>query len=138
VFFPPAKTWKTTAAVDPEREYLAFTSRFFMKSPRRVLAFLNRTGPIEKQVEGAAGVVGWSLAANVFKMEFYTLSVWEDLASLQRFTQDAEHGSVMKEFAGDLRKPSVLVHYNVRGRDLPLTWKGAVKRQAEALASHDR
>ena len=129
MFFPPAKPWKQVSTIDPDRQYLAFTSRFFMKSPLRVLAFAARTGPIEKQVEQASGVIGWSLAANLLKMEFYTLSAWENLESLERFVRDAEHGSTMKEFAGDMRRQSLFVHYNVLGRDLPLSWKEAVERQ---------
>jgi heme-degrading monooxygenase HmoA len=138
MFFPPARRWKQVATIDPDREYIAFTSRFFMKSPGRVLAFLARTGPIQKQVDEAAGVVGWSLAANLFKMEFYTLSAWQDLESLQRFVREAEHASAMKEFEGDVRRKSLLVHYNVVGRDLPLSWKDAVNRQNDLRSTPGR
>jgi heme-degrading monooxygenase HmoA len=137
MFFPPAKRWKQVSAVDPDREYVAFTSRFYMKSPRRVLRFLARTGGIEKQVDEAPGVVGWSLAANLFKMEFYTLSAWEDAESLQRFAREAEHGAVSREFELDMRRPSLFVHYGVKGRDLPLSWKDAVIRQDAVLASSE-
>jgi len=134
MFFPPAKRWKQVSAIDPDREYVAFTSRFFMKSPRRVLRFLARSGPIEKQVDAASGVVGWSLAANLFKLEFYTLSAWEDAESLRRFTHEAEHGAVVPEFKDDMRRKSLFVHYSVMGRDLPPSWKDAVTRQNEVLA----
>jgi hypothetical protein len=127
--FPPPKPWKQVATIDPDREYVAFTSRFFMKSPRRVLSFLARTGPIEEQVETAPGVVGWSLAANLFKLEFYTLSAWEDAESLRRFAHEAEHGAAMEEFKDDLRRKSLFVHYTVRGSELPLSWKVALRRQ---------
>ena len=129
MFFPPASRWKQVSAVDPDREYVAFTSRFFLKSPRRVVRFLSRAGPIEKQVASATGIVGWSLAANLFKLEFYTLSAWEDAGSLDLFARDAEHRAVMDEFKGDLRRESMFVQYSVRGRDLPLAWKEAVRRQ---------
>ena len=135
MFFPPAKAWKQVGVIDPDREYVAFTSRFFMKSPRRVLRFLARSGPIEKQVAAAPGVVGWSLAGNLFKLEFYTLSVWEDAESLRRFARDAEHGAVMAEFKDGLRRKSLFVHYSVRGCDLPLPWKDAVERQKSIDAS---
>jgi hypothetical protein len=127
--FPPPKPWKQVATIDPDREYVAFTSRFFMKSPRRVLKFLSRTGPIERQVDAAPGVVGWSLGANLLKLEFYTLSAWEDAGSLQRFAHEATHGAVMREFAGDMRRKSLFVHYTVRGSELPLAWKEALRRQ---------
>ena len=74
MLFPPPKPWKQVAPIDPDKQYYAFTSRFFMKSPRRVLQFVRRSGAIEKQVDTAPGIVGWSLGANLFKLEFYTLS----------------------------------------------------------------
>ena len=129
MLFPPPKPWKQVATIDPEREYVAFTSRFFMKSPRRVLRFISRSGPIEKQVDAAPGVIGWSVGANLFKLEFYTLSAWQDAESLRRFAHEAEHGAVMQEFASEMRRESLFVHYSVRGRDLPLSWTEAVRRQ---------
>jgi hypothetical protein len=38
--FPPPRPWNQRTSVEPQREYLAFTSRFFLKSLRRVPAFL--------------------------------------------------------------------------------------------------
>lgn len=129
MLFPPPKPWKQVATIDPDREYVAFTSRFFMKSPRRVLRFISRSGPIERQVEAAPGMVGWSVGANLLKLEFYTLSAWEDAESLQQFAHEAGHGAVMREFARDIRRKSVFVHYSVRGSELPLTWKEALRQQ---------
>jgi hypothetical protein len=129
MLFPPPEPWKQIAEVDPEREYVAFTSRFFMRSPFRVLRFISRSGPIRRQIEAAPGVVGWSLGTNLLKLEFYTLSAWEDVESLQRFAHDAEHGAIMQEFAGDRRRKSLFVHYTVRGTELPLSWKEALRRQ---------
>ena len=83
MLFPPASPWKQVATIDPDREYVGFTSRFFMKSPRRVLRFISRSGPIGRQVDSAPGVVGCSLGANLLKLEFYTLSAWEDTESLR-------------------------------------------------------
>jgi hypothetical protein len=130
--FPPPMPWKQVAEVDPDREYLAFTSRFSMKSPFRVLAFLRRTGPIQEQVSSAAGIVGWSLGADLLRMEFHTLSVWEDEESLLRFAREGVHAGAMQEFLGDMRRPSLFLPYTVRGRELPLTWKDAVRRQKQS------
>jgi hypothetical protein len=134
MLLPPPKPWQQVAAIEPDREYVAFTSRFFMRSPGRVLKFLSRTGPVESQLREARGLVGWSLGANLLRLEFYTLSAWEDLESLMQFAHEAEHGAVVREFAGDMRRESLFVHYTVKGRELPLSWKEAVKRQ-NAMAS---
>lgn len=38
--FPPPQPWKQLAAVDPDQEYLAFTSRFALRSVLRAPAFM--------------------------------------------------------------------------------------------------
>jgi hypothetical protein len=133
--FPPPRPWKKVAEVEPDREYLAFTSRFYMKSPLHVLSFLRRAGPIQRQVENAPGAIGYSLGMNLFKMEFYTLSAWQDAESLQKFAGEAEHKSVSDEFASRMRRKSLFVHYNVRGSELPLSWADALARQRDKLAA---
>src|SRR5437868_6392880 len=72
--FPPPRPWQQIADVVPEREYVAFTSRFFLRSPLRLPAFMAQGQKIAKQVTEARGIVGWSLGANLPTLEFYTLS----------------------------------------------------------------
>ena len=130
--FPPPTRWKQRAAVDPEREYVAFTSCFFLNSVRRVPAFVARSRHIMKQVDTAPGVVGWSLGGNLFKLEFYTLSAWLDAESLRRFVRDDNHLVALHEFERDLRRKSIFVYYKVLGRELPLSWKDALARQVRS------
>ena len=70
--FPPPSPWKLRATVDPTREYVAFTSAFYLKSLFRAPAFIRRSLKIMKQVDAASGIVGWALGSNIFKLEFYT------------------------------------------------------------------
>ena len=62
--FPPPQPWKQLRAVEPNREYQAFTSRFAMRSWLRVPAFFAASLKIQKQVEAAPGAVGYSLGAH--------------------------------------------------------------------------
>src|ERR1700728_205226 len=71
--FPPPPPWKLIGHIDPEREYLGFTSRFFIKSLRTLPDFVALSQRIRKQATVAPGVVGWSLAADLPKLEFFTL-----------------------------------------------------------------
>ena len=71
--------------VEPQREYLAFTSRFFLKSLRRVPAFLASSYRIMNQANAVPGIIGWTLGMDLLRLEFYTLSAWEDAESLRRF-----------------------------------------------------
>ena len=108
---------------------MAFTSRFFLKSPLRAAPFLARSLKIMKQATLAPGIVGWSLGFNLLTLEFYTLSAWEDDASLKALIKSAEHAAALKQFEHDLRQNSIFVRYRVLGRDLPLTWPDAIERQ---------
>jgi hypothetical protein len=84
---------------------------------------------IMKQVDAAPGVVGWSLGANLLKLEFYTLSAWEDVESLHAFVRAGDHGAALARFEKDMRTPSIFVQFKVLGKDLPLIWKDAIARQ---------
>ncbi|HXS06226.1 MAG TPA: hypothetical protein VN723_05495 [Rhizomicrobium sp.] len=127
--FPPPQPWKQRTSVDPQREYLAFTSCFYLKSFRRVPAFLATSFAIMKQANAAPGAVGWSLGLNLFSLEFHTLSAWEDAPSLRRFIHAGPHGGALRLHKNDMRRKSTLVYFKVLGRELPLTWKDAFARQ---------
>ena len=61
--FPPPGPQKPRSAVDPAREYVAFTSAFHLRSLLRVPAFVRHAYKIMKQADAASGIVGWSLAS---------------------------------------------------------------------------
>jgi hypothetical protein len=127
--FPPPQPWKPRLPVDPEREYLAFTSCFHLKSFRRMPAFLASSRAIMKQAKAAPGVVGWAVGADLLRLEFYTLSAWEDAPSLRHFIREGAHGRALAAHQNDMRRQSILVYFKVLGRDFPLAWKDAIARQ---------
>jgi heme-degrading monooxygenase HmoA len=127
--FPPPVPWRQLVTVDPDREYVAFSSRFFLRSARRVPAFISTATRIMKQANAAPGIIGWSLGADLLKLEFHTLSAWESADALRRFVGEGSHRAAAEAFERDLRRKSIFVYYQVSGRDLPLTWKDAIARQ---------
>jgi hypothetical protein len=129
--FPPPQPWKLRTAVDPQREYLAFTARFYLKSFRRVPAFLASSFAIMKQANAAPGIVGWSMGADILELEFHNLSAWTDGQSLRRFIQEGAHARALMAHKQDLRRKTTFVYFKVLGRDLPLTWKDAIARQEQ-------
>lgn len=134
---PPPRPWTVLAPVDPEKTYLAFSSRFAMRSALRVPSFMGHSNQIMNQVKSAPGAVGYSLGADLPSLQFYTLSAWEDEASLREFVRKLAHGQAMKEFRNDMRVPSIFVRWEVHGADLPLAWADALKRQ-QAQQQRDR
>jgi hypothetical protein len=127
--FPPPSPWKARGSVDPQREYVAFTSRFFLKSFRRVPAFIRSAFRIMKQADAAPGIIGWSLGYNLFTLEFHTLSAWEDAASLRQFVRDGGHLAALGAHEDDMRRKTIFVYYKVLGSEVPLKWKDAIARQ---------
>ena len=132
--FPPPRPWKQVGTIDPEREYVA-SSRFYLRSPLRVPAFLRLSSQIEKQVDSAPGIVGWTLGVNLLTLQFYTLSAWEDAESLRTFLASSAHGQARSKFAGDMRADSIFVQFTVSGSELPLKWADAIARQKTRLAA---
>jgi hypothetical protein len=127
--FPPAPPWRALRPVEPDRQYLVFSSRFSLGSVRRVPAFLAFSRRIGKQANAAPGLVGWSLAADLPKLEFHTLSVWDERETLSAFLTASPHREAMGKFSGDMRRPTLFAEYTVFGRDLPVTWAEAVRHQ---------
>lgn len=134
---PRPRPWKQISAVEPDREYVAFTSRFFLKSPLVLPAWLAAGAKIMEQVDAAPGIVGWSLGANLPTLEFFTLSAWEDAASLRAFVRTAAHGAATTRFERARRRESIFVQFPVLGRELPLRWDDAISRQREWARAHD-
>ena len=134
--FPPPRPWSQRSIADPAREYIAFTSAFHLKSFWRVPAFIRRANKIMKQADAAPGIVGWSLGFNLFTLDFYTLSVWQDNESLRRFVREGEHLISLTEFEHDLRRSTTFVHYKLLGRDVPAKWKDALERLHQRDATH--
>lgn len=133
--FPLPTPWRQVGTVDPEREYVAFTSRFPLRSALRVPAFLLQTFHTMRTASSAPGIVGWSLAANLPTLEFHTLSAWEDTQSLRTFIASSAHREAREKFANDMRAASLQMQFTVSGSELPLSWKDAIARQNARLAA---
>ena len=126
--FPPPQPWKVLKPVDREREYVAFTSRFALRAWLRVPAFMFASVKIMRQVETAAGAVGYSLGGHLPARFFYTLSAWKDEESLRAFSRSLHHGDSIRQFHRDMRMPSPFIRWRVRGAELPLRWEDALER----------
>jgi hypothetical protein len=127
--FPPPRPWKSLAPVEPEKSYVAFTSRFALRSIRQLPSFLRYGNQIMRQVEAAPGAVGYSLGGDLLKLHFHTLSAWEDDASLRAFVGASPHTTAARAFSQGMRVPSIFAHWTVRGAELPLRWPDALERQ---------
>lgn len=120
--------------VDSTKEYVGFTSRFFMRSMRDSPGFFTASRRVTRQLKSAPGLVGWSFSADLLRNEFFTLSAWEDEQSLRTFVAGASHSRTMQRFASRVRRSSIFAQFPVGEKDVPLTWKDAIARQNQADA----
>ncbi|HEY2638260.1 MAG TPA: hypothetical protein VGI66_00045 [Streptosporangiaceae bacterium] len=117
----PALPWLERQPIDPQRQYVAMTSRLPLKSYRFVPGFLRDTMQIRRQLARSAGLVGYTLNAGLARKTFWTFSVWEDQASLDKFAASDPH----RDIIGRLRtrmSPTRFEFFPISGADLPLTW----------------
>jgi hypothetical protein len=93
----PALLWKSFALPENDREYRALLTYLPLKRWRAIPKFMRYTSQIRRQLADSEGLIGYALDAKVLSRDFWTLSVWEDEASLRRFVQQNPHGKVMMD-----------------------------------------
>jgi heme-degrading monooxygenase HmoA len=97
---------------------------------RAIPKFMRYTYQIRRQLADSAGLIGYSLDANVPSREFWTLSVWEDEESLRRFVQRTPHGRVMTDLLSDMGQTSFFP-FKVDGSSIPPGWEATKRRMRE-------
>jgi heme-degrading monooxygenase HmoA len=120
----PALPWKSYATPDPDREYLVLASSLPLRRYRATSGFMRMVGQIRRQLDGAPGLVGYSLDANPFARRYWTLSVWEDQKALDRFVAANPHRQVMARLRSQLG-PTRFTTWEAAGSALPPTWPDA-------------
>jgi len=83
------------------------------------------TGQIQTQLTGSEGAFGYSFIAYMLKKEFWTMSVWEDEASLSDFVKTGAHLRTMRELSRYLSPERRFVKVRIKGSDVPMTWDRA-------------
>jgi hypothetical protein len=123
----PALPWLERQPIDPQREYVVMASRLPLRSYRFIPGFLRDTLQIRRQLGQTPGLVGYTLNAGLVRKTFWTFSVWEDQASLDKFAASDPHRRII----GRLRprmNPTRFEFFSAPGSDLPLTWEQITAR----------
>ena len=122
--------WKSLQRIDANREYLALLSYLPLKQYRKIPMFMRFTFAIQKQLQGTPGAIGYSLRAQIFSKQFWTLSVWEDSTALMNFVRKVPHSDGMKAMAPFMGQTK-FKQWNVAGSGVPLKWDEAIRRMAQ-------
>lgn len=119
--------WRSHAPAAPGREYVVLLSYLPLGSFRSLLRLAVYSARIRRQLRASAGLVGYSLRAELVRKRFWTLSVWEDEAALRTFVMASPHAAVMQALTGHMG-PTRFTRWAVKGSELPLRWDEALAR----------
>jgi len=86
-----------------------------------VPGFLRDTLRLRRQLATSPGLVGYGLLAELVRKTFWTVSVWEDDASLRAFAGAEPHRSIMRRAPARMGA-SAFHPFEVTAADLPLGW----------------
>jgi hypothetical protein len=126
--FPMAEMkWRSFAKPGPDKAYVALVSYLPLKRYWMLPALVKNTLEIQAQLGRSKGLIGYSLLAQLLRLEFWTLSVWEDERALMEFVHGEPHSRVMEALRPYLGK-TAFAQWKLEGSDVPPVWPDAMKR----------
>lgn len=123
----PEMPWKQISEPDGGRDYLALVTYLPLQRRRRFPSFVRSIQAVRGQLKDAPGLVGYSLKAKPLKLDFWTLSVWEDEGALQAFVPQNPHAGAMRLFGGGMANFRI-ERWTLAGTAVPPTWRDALAR----------
>lgn len=107
--------WRWTTRARPEHA-VVFASRFDAKGARARWTLLVAGTRLRRAVLASPGALGVSLRAHPLAGRYYTLSMWQDQASLSAFARGPDHGAVVRRMRELGPASGVLVSRSDDGR----------------------
>lgn len=123
----PPMPWKALSKPAEGREYVALLSVLPLTHFRTLPQFMWLTIQTMRQLARSKGLLGYALDADIFGLNFWTLSVWEDRQSIMKFAHAMPHSGIMKKLAPVMRQTQ-FIYWNVSARDIPPRWDEAKAR----------
>ena len=123
----PTTPWKNYSDAVSDKEYLAVLTYLSLKKYRTIPRFLGYTNRIQKQLDEAEGILGYTLRAHIWTRNFWTISVWEDEAHLRQFAFSGFHRGVMSVLRDDMAGFKN-IRWSIQGSEVPPSWSDALSR----------
>jgi hypothetical protein len=123
----PALPWVQRQAIDDEASYVAMASRFPLRAHRFIPGFLRDTLRIRRQLATAAGLVGYTLNAQLARKTFWTFSVWNDRRSLDAFAGSEPHREMIQRLRSRMDH-SRFEFFTLTGAEIPSDWEQMMER----------
>jgi hypothetical protein len=123
----PRSPWFAAVQPDPSREYVALLTYLPLRRYAALPRFFWLSTKIQSQLKNSQGLIGYSLEAKIFGLQFWTLSAWTEQDSLNEFVGKVPHSDAMRALAPHMGKPA-FSYWTARGSELPLDWAEAKRR----------
>jgi hypothetical protein len=123
----PPMPWKTFSKPAEGREYVALLTYLPLKHFHTLPQFMMLTFQTMRQLARSKGLLGYALDADIFGLNFWTLSVWEDRQSIMKFAHAMPHNGITKKLAPVMRETR-FIYWNVSAGEIPLRWDKAKER----------
>jgi len=117
----PPLPWRSFAPIEPDGTYIVTTSHLPLRRHRHIPAVMVATMRIARELARSDGLVGYSLQAQLGPKTFWTMSVWQTSADLERFVRSAVHRAAMADIGPHMRRPRIRTT-SVQGAHLPPAW----------------
>lgn len=112
--------------MEPGHEYLVMASHLPLGKIAATVRFLRGVWAVRRQLAGADGLVGYTLRAKPFARDYWTLSVWNDQASLRAFMRTPPHAQLMNSLK-PLMGPTKFVQWDIKVADGRPSFGGALE-----------
>ena len=121
--------------INPNQEVvLALTNAKLLRSKRS--GFDSRSREIFKNIKSYDGYIGGTVKVEVFGDEVWTMTVWEDEISLNKFVESSRHLDAMY-MTSDAMVKFKHTHLKVQAKDLPYSWS-QVQNILDSVKFEDR
>ena len=129
----PESPWISPYNIKPDfdKDYIAVVTYLPLTSYMYFPKFFKQVSKIQKQLQQTPGVIGFKLRADILIKKAYTMSVWEDAASLKNFITSGEHKKIMEETTTFLSEDRKFVTVFIKGAEFPPSWDWAMKMLKE-------
>ena len=117
----PALPWTSRQVIEDDRTYTVMSSKLPLQHSRSIIGFLRDTLAIRRQLNAAAGLIAYSLDADLVHRTFWTFSVWDDQQSLDAFASSQPHRRIIERLR-PLMGPTRFATSPTAGKDIPTTW----------------
>jgi hypothetical protein len=119
--------WKSSASLEPEREYVVLASSIPPRSLRSTWGLFRGASAVRKQLGVTDGVIGFSLLARPLRKQYATLSIWSGEDALAKFAGAEPHAALMTKLTDEMG-PTKFVRWTIRGTDGRPSWDDALQR----------